>query len=49
VRHFADAMLELYRSSGVAGVPWLEVGVIAAWGLIGVVLALGFFSWEPRR
>ena len=49
VRHFADAMLELYRSSGVAGVPWLEVGVIAAWGVIGVVLALRFFSWEPRR
>jgi ABC-2 type transport system permease protein len=49
VRHFADAMLELYRSSGVAGVPWLEVGVIGAWGVIGVVLALRFFSWEPRR
>ena len=49
VRHFADAMLELYRSSGVAAVPWLEVAVIAAWGMIGVVLALRFFSWEPRR
>jgi ABC-2 type transport system permease protein len=49
VRHFADAMLELYRSSGVAAVPWLEVGVIAAWGVVGVVLALRFFSWEPRR
>ena len=49
VRHFADAMLELYRSSGVAAVPWLEVGVIAAWGVAGVVLALRFFSWEPRR
>ena len=49
VRHFADAMLELYRSSGVAAVPWLEVGVIALWGGTGVVLALRFFSWEPRR
>jgi ABC-2 type transport system permease protein len=49
VRHFADAMLELYRSSGVAPVPWLEVGVIALWGVIGVVLALRFFSWEPRH
>ncbi len=49
VRHFADAMLELYRSSGVAAVPWLEVAVIAAWGLLGVVVALRFFSWEPRR
>jgi ABC-2 type transport system permease protein len=49
VRHFADAMLELYRPSGVAGVPWLEVGVIGLWGVIGVLLALRFFSWEPRR
>lgn len=49
VRHFADAMLELYRSSGVAAVPWREVGVIGLWGVIGVVLALRFFSWEPRR
>jgi ABC-2 type transport system permease protein len=49
VRHFADAMLELYGSSGVAGVPWPEVGVIGLWGVIGVVLALRFFSWEPRR
>jgi ABC-2 type transport system permease protein len=49
VRHFADAMLELYRSSGVAGVPWREVGVIGLWVVIGVVLALRFFSWEPRR
>jgi ABC-2 type transport system permease protein len=48
-RHFADAMLGLYGSSGVAPVPWLEVGVIALWGVIGVVLALRFFSWEPRR
>jgi ABC-2 type transport system permease protein len=49
VRHFADAMLELYGSSGVAAVPWFEVGVIALWGIVGVVLALRFFSWEPRR
>jgi ABC-2 type transport system permease protein len=49
VRHFADAMLDLYPSSGVAAVPWLEVGVIALWGMIGLVLALRFFSWEPRR
>jgi ABC-2 type transport system permease protein len=49
VRHFADAMLDLYRSTGVPGVPWLEVGVIAAWGVLGVVIALRFFSWEPRR
>lgn len=49
VRHFADAMMELYASGAAAGVPWMEVGVIALWGMIGVVGALRFFSWEPRR
>ena len=49
VRHFADAMMELYASGAAAGVPWLEVGVIALWGVIGVVGALRYFSWEPRR
>lgn len=47
VRHFADAMMELY--GGETAVPWLEVGVIALWGLAGVLLALRFFSWEPKR
>jgi hypothetical protein len=23
--------------------------VVGAWGLAGVVLAIRFFSWEPRR
>ncbi len=49
VRHFADAMLELYGSSGAPAVPWFEVGVIAVWGIIGVGIALRFFSWEPRQ
>ena len=49
VRHFADAMMELYASGAAAGVPWTELGVIALWGVIGVVGALCFFSWEPRR
>ena len=49
VRHFADAMIELYARGSAAGVPWLEVGVIALWGVIGVLAALRFFSWEPRR
>ncbi len=48
VRHFADAMLELYHSASAA-VPWSEIGVIALWGVIGVAAALRFFSWEPRR
>jgi ABC-2 type transport system permease protein len=49
VRHFADAMLDLYANGADAGVPWTAIGVIVLWGVIGVALALRFFSWEPRR
>ena len=49
VRHFADAMMELYASGTDAVVPWTELGVIALWGVAGVVAAVRFFSWEPRR
>ncbi|CAN5498233.1 ABC transporter permease [soil metagenome] len=49
VRHFADAMMALYASGADASLPWTELGVIALWGVIGVVAALRFFSWEPRR
>jgi ABC-2 type transport system permease protein len=49
VRHFADAMMALYRDGADAGMPWTELGVIAVWGVIGVVATLRLFSWEPRR
>lgn len=49
VRHFADAMMELYAQGAAAGVPWTELGVIVLWGVTGVVAALRFFTWEPRR
>ena len=49
VRHFADAMMALYASGTDASLPWTELGVIALWGVIGVVAALRFFTWEPRR
>ena len=49
VRHVADALHELYASGADAGIPWTELGVIGLWGVFGVVVALRFFSWEPRR
>ena len=48
VRHFADALHELYASGADAGIPWTEIGVIAVWGAVGIVAALRFFRWEPR-
>jgi len=46
VRHFADAMLDVYAGNGFA---WSDLGVMAAWGVAGILVALRFFSWEPRR
>jgi ABC-2 type transport system permease protein len=34
---------------GGSGFAWRELAAVAAWGAVGVVLALRFFSWEPRR
>ena len=46
VRHFAVGM-----AAGFLGTPfhWSDVLVVAAWGLVGVLVAARFFSWEPRR
>lgn len=46
VRHFALGMQAVF-----VGTPfhWGDVAVVAAWGAVGLVLAVRFFSWEPRR
>ena len=46
VRHFATGM-----QAGFLGTPfrWSDVLVVAAWGVGGLLLAVRFFSWEPRR
>jgi hypothetical protein len=28
---------------------WTDVLVVAAWGAAGMLLAVRFFSWEPRK
>jgi ABC-2 type transport system permease protein len=59
VRHFMEAMRAgflghvtvLTPSGPVRAFPfdWIDVLVVAGWGLMGLVLAARFFSWEPRR
>jgi ABC-2 type transport system permease protein len=46
VRHFALSM-----QAGFLGTPfdWIDVLVVAAWGVAGLLLAVRFFSWEPRQ
>ncbi len=46
VRHFADAM-----QAGFVGTAfdWMDVLIVAAWGLGGMLAAIRYFRWEPRR
>jgi len=45
VRHFFSGMM-----AGFAGTPfdWVDVLIVAAWGVAGLLFAIRFFSWEPR-
>jgi ABC-2 type transport system permease protein len=50
VRHFSEALQAVfnpYQSGAGFAEPW-RLAIIAAWGVFGLVLALRFFSWEPR-
>jgi ABC-2 type transport system permease protein len=50
VKHFVSGMLASYFP--VPGQPSLRMGdllIVAAWGVGGVILAIRYFSWEPRR
>lgn len=56
VKHFADAMragflgnLEFPSGTRVFVFDWVDVLIVAAWGVVGLLLAARFFSWEPRR
>jgi ABC-2 type transport system permease protein len=57
VRHFADAMRAGYlgnvhvHGTALRAFPfeWSDLAVIAAWGVVGLVLASRYFSWEPRK
>lgn len=49
VRHFADAMLAVYTPGLGGPLGWQDLAVMAIWGAGGIIFALRFFSWEPRR
>lgn len=45
VRHFAQGMQAGYLGTAFH---WSDVVVVAVWGIAGLLLAIRFFSWEPR-
>jgi len=49
VRHFFEAFFSAFSSTTVgSGFEWAHLGIVAAWGALGLVLALRFFRWSPR-
>jgi ABC-2 type transport system permease protein len=50
VRHASRALEAAFNpfTTG-SGFEWDHLGVLAAWGVVGALLAIRFFSWEPRR
>ena len=46
VRHFAVGMQAGFLGTAFS---WNDVLIVAAWGVGGLVLAVRYFSWEPRQ
>jgi ABC-2 type transport system permease protein len=48
VRPYVEAMLASFVESDT-GFPTEDVLLVAAWGIAGLLLAVRYFRWEPRR
>jgi ABC-2 type transport system permease protein len=48
VKHFAKAMLGSFYGPPFP-FEWSDVLVVTAWGVLGLAVAIRFFSWEPRK
>lgn len=50
VRHFFEAFFEAWDPNTTgAGFELGHLAIVAGWGVLGLLLALRFFRWEPRR
>jgi ABC-2 type transport system permease protein len=45
---FANAVTEIFNPTLDPGFPWRAVLTMSVWLALGVVLAVRYFSWEPR-
>ena len=50
VRHFSLALQTAFNpfQEGL-GIEWFHLGIMAVWAAAGLLLAIRFFTWEPRR
>lgn len=49
VRHLIEAFLGAFVGAPFFQFSWWDVAIVAVWGMAGLLLAIRFFSWEPRR
>jgi ABC-2 type transport system permease protein len=50
VRHFFEAFFTAWDPNTTgSGFELGDLAVVAAWGLFGLLVAVRFFRWEPRR
>ena len=50
VKHFSSALLAAFNPFETgAGFEPGRLAVLAGWGVVGLIVAVRFFSWEPRR
>jgi ABC-2 type transport system permease protein len=47
VKHFIESVMGSFY--GAPPFAWSDVLVVLAWGVVGLLLAIRFFSWEPRK
>jgi ABC-2 type transport system permease protein len=50
IRHFFEAMFTAWNPNTTgSGFELGDLAIVAAWGVLGLVVAVRFFRWEPRR
>ncbi|MGI9020284.1 MAG: ABC transporter permease [Solirubrobacterales bacterium] len=49
IRHFFEAFFAAWSPTTTGpGFEWGHLGIVAAWGALGLVIAMRTFRWEPR-
>ncbi len=50
IRHFFEAFFTAWNPATTgAGFEWGDLAIVAAWGVLGLLIALRTFRWEPRN
>jgi ABC-2 type transport system permease protein len=49
IRPFFQAIFDAYLPENGPALAWDHLSVVAIWGIAGLVLAIRFFRWTPRR